>query len=278
MIVWRHMKTALKSFLPRSLRTFLKTGFYGFLDAIDFVRGTDPMIPPRRFYYIGSGDFKKIGEDYLMRFIRDCGLTPASKVLDIGCGSGRLAVPLAKYLNAQGSYDGFDIERRGIAWCVKNITSRHPNFRFCVSDIFNKEYNPSGKHLAKEYKFPYEDSSFDLVVLTSVFTHMLPEDVAHYLSEISRVLKTGGRSLATYFLFNKKSGYLNNIRGTLNFIYDRNIYRTISDEIPEAAISFDEEYIASLYRDAGLSIAGPIEYGAQTGRQDIIIAQRRVGK
>ncbi|MBI2639194.1 class I SAM-dependent methyltransferase [Candidatus Peregrinibacteria bacterium] len=269
-------KTVLKSFLPRRVRTFLKTGFYSFLDAVDLIRGADPMIPPRRFYYIGSGDFKKIGEDYLTRFIRDCGLTHASKVLDIGCGSGRLAVPLTKYLNEQGSYDGFDIDPRGILWCTKNITAKYPNFRFCVSDIYNKEYNTFGKYSAKEYRFPYKDSSFDLVALTSVFTHMLPDDIAHYLAEIARVLKPGGKVLATYFLFNKKSGYLNTIRGTLNFAYDCDIYRTISDEIPEAAISFDEEYILGLYKDAGLSMAGPIEYGAETGRQDIILGETKV--
>ena len=40
----------------------------------------------------------------------------------------------------------------------------------------------------------------DVAFLTSVFTHMLPEDVEHYLDELARVLKPGGRTLITWFL------------------------------------------------------------------------------
>ena len=36
--------------------------------------------------------------------------------------------------------------------------------------------------------------------LTSVFTHLLPHDLTHYLAEINRVLRPGGRCVATFFL------------------------------------------------------------------------------
>jgi len=64
---------------------------------------------------------------------------------------------------------------------------------------------PGGQINPKKFVFPYADSSFDLVFLTSVFTHMLPEDVKRYMEEISRVLKSGGRSVVTYFLVNPPS-------------------------------------------------------------------------
>lgn len=118
-------------------------------------------------------------------------------MLDVGCGSGRMALPLTGYLNSEGRYAGFDISQKAIAWCQEHITSAHPNFQFEVSDIYNSLYNPKGKYQSLDFRFPYPDASFDVVFLTSVFTHMFPPDVEHYLDEISRVLKPGGRCLCT---------------------------------------------------------------------------------
>ena len=101
-------------------------------------------------------------------------------------------MPLTKYLSKSGSYDGFDIVPRAIKWCSNNITSRYPNFRFHFADIYNKHFNPNGRLTAADFRFPYGDGMFDLVFLTSVFTHMLQNDVEHYLSEISPVLKLDG--------------------------------------------------------------------------------------
>ena len=110
------------------------------------------------------------------------------KVLDIGCGSGRTAIPLIKYLS-KGNYDGFDIVSDAIKWNKKYITTQCPNFKFIHSDVYNKHYNSSSSIQASSYTFPYPDEHFDLILLASVFTHMYPQDFEHYLSEISRVLK-----------------------------------------------------------------------------------------
>ncbi len=261
--------------MPRPMRTAVRTAYYSVLDVFDAITGNrHEFQPPRRLFYIGGGDYKKIGADYLHRFIHDCALKPEGKVLDIGCGTGRIAVPLMAYLNERGSYDGFDIDPRGILWCVANITAKKPNFRFLAADIYNEEYNPKGTQKAHEYRFPYADNTFDLVTLISVFTHMFPMDIEHYLREISRVTKPGGFSLITYYLFNKSKGYLNTRGGTLNFQNDCGAYRTISKEVPEAAVCCDEDSILGLYKKCGLELAHPVEYGKN--RQDIIVARKPI--
>src|SRR6516162_4477530 len=104
----------------------------------------DELVPPEELYYKGDGDFAWVGNEFL-GFFRELGkLQPHEKVLDVGCGVGRMAVPLTGYLNAQGSYDGFDIAKPGIDWCRDKITPRFPNFRFHLVDLYNKFYNPRG--------------------------------------------------------------------------------------------------------------------------------------
>ena len=56
-----------------------------------------------------------------------------------------------------------------------------------------------------QYRFPFADSIFSFVFLTSVFTHMLCEGVEQYLNEIQRVLLPRGRSFITFFLLNEES-------------------------------------------------------------------------
>src|SRR5687768_6601621 len=165
----------------------------------------DSMIPDYAVAeYVGGGgaeQYKAVGREQV-EWLRDLGgLKEDDDVLEVGCGIGRIAAPLTQYLR-QGTYRGFDIVPHGIEWCRQRITPRYPNFEFFVADIYNKEYNPGGKQKASEYSFPFPDASFDFVFLTSVFTHMLADDVDRYTAEIGRVLRHGGRCYCTAYLIN----------------------------------------------------------------------------
>ena len=103
---------------------------------------------------------------------------------------------------------GIDIAKAGIEWCADKITPRLPNFRFQLIDVYNKHYNQQGACPASQYRFPFEDNTFSFVMLGSVFTHMLPDDLSNYLSEVYRVLEKGGRCLISYFLLNAELSYL----------------------------------------------------------------------
>lgn len=190
-----------------------------------------------------------------------------------------MTLPLLEFLSDDGSYEGFDIVPAGIDWCQSKITADMPNFKFQLADIYNKTYNSQGTQKADEFVFPYETDSFDFIFLTSVFTHMFPADMENYLSEISRVLRSGGRCLITYFLLNSESLKLfESGASTLDFKYKFDDFRTIDEKTPEAAIAFDEEFIRNLFDKYHLEINEPIHYGSWCGRpnylsyQDIIIA------
>lgn len=218
-----------------------------------------------------TGNFKKDGQalcDELL--IKLGGIQPHHRILDMGCAMGRVAMPLTKYLNENGSYEGLDIVPEAINWCKNNITPKFPNFHFTVSDIFNKNYNRRGTFKASEYNFPFDSKYFDFVFLLSVFTHMLPKDMENYLSEISRILKKGGKCLITYYLLNEKSLELikNNFESQ-PFKYEFGEFWVIDKIMPEYAVAYYEKNIRELFKKNGLRIIDPIKYGRWPGKSKL---------
>jgi SAM-dependent methyltransferase len=266
------------------LRPPLRKLYYGLGYHIGVgIAGRDPLLPPRWLQSVGSPDlkdFNKVGEEFLQHFVKLGGLQPHERVLDVGCGTGRMALPLTRYL-AKGSYEGIDIDGPSIKWCQKNYTSRYPSFHFHFADIYNKMYNPTGRCRASEYEFPFESSSFDFVFLTSVFTHMLPQDLDNYFSEVVRVLKPGGRCLITYFLLNPESlGLIDAGASRFAFEHDLPGCRVEDKDVPENAVAYEEGTIRSLYQKHNLNLSEPIRFGRWCGResglswQDMTVARK----
>jgi GT2 family glycosyltransferase/SAM-dependent methyltransferase len=238
---------------------------------------TGELVPPMEMIFDGPTsikEFKEVGEGFTRHcLIERAKLKPDEKVLDVGCGIGQKARVLTKYLSPAGVYEGFDIVPAGIMWCKEKYQC-FPNFHFQLADIYNTRYNPKGRIRASEYRFPYANETFDLVFLSSVFTHMLPKDVEHYFGEIARVLKRHGRCVITYFLLNSRS--LRGIDAKLNtiqfpFEYVSGECRVADLNNPEIAVAYDEGFIRNLYERHGLSVA-EITYGFWCGREELLSA------
>ncbi len=240
-------------------------------------------IPPAHMIFVGGGvnDFKKVGEMYLA-LLKEVGhLRKEDDILDLGCGIGRIALPLTKYLSLKARYEGLDIVNDAIVWCKRNISSRFDNFNFTCIDVYNGAYLPSGKIQAAELKLPYGDGIFDIVFLGSVFTHMVPHDIRNYVKEIHRVLKKGGRCFVTFFLINQESQDLIASKlSTIDFIYSTPEYYTTSMDCPENAIGLNEQWIIGLFHEFNFNVHANIYYGSWCGRnnpypgtfQDIVLA------
>jgi SAM-dependent methyltransferase len=238
------------------------------------------LVPPIELMHDGPQsykDFKQNGDEFFRHYVKLCGLKPDERVLDVGSGIGRKTLPLVKYLKAGGTYDGLELVKSGVDWCTRKYTSRYPNFRFHLIDVYNELYNPQGKYQAAEYRFPFAAEQFDFVVLNSVFTHMIAGEVENYLGEIARVLRTGGRCLISFFLLNEESLRLIDAgRSTIELRHQLGPARALSREKPELAIGFDEDYVAQLYPRFGLEIRQPIYYGSWCGRVEFLSYQDQI--
>lgn len=243
--------------------------------------GRDPLLPPRRLQRYGRGDFAETGDACLRRLLDLAGLEAGHRVLDVGCATGRIARPLAGFLDPdRGSYDGFDVEAPAIGWCRRRYARRHPHFRFLRADLFNGRFHPGGAHRAAEYRFPYADASFDLVVATSVFPHLLEEEAANYVAEAGRVLAPAGRLFATVFVLDADSrARIAGEEATFPFLDADAPVALVSEDRPEEAVAYGEEWLAERLAASGLARETLVP-GGWRGREDapdlldILVARR----
>jgi ubiquinone/menaquinone biosynthesis C-methylase UbiE len=244
-------------------------------------RHDEGLMPPRRLSFVGRGDFERTGNEYLAHFQALGGLQPGDRVLDMGCGIGRMAIPLMGYLDDSGSYAGFDVGRAMIRWCRREISARRPDFQFEWAPVYNQKYNPFGSISAAEFRFPYADGSFDFALATSLFTHLVRAETQHYLRETARVLRPGGTCLLTFFALDEHAEReIAAGRASFDFRHPIEGGFTTDPSQPEEAIAFPAAALREMLAAAGLEIEEPIRFGLWSNHpdgpagQDVVVARR----
>jgi SAM-dependent methyltransferase len=225
--------TSLKS-LARPLHRLLKK------DALE-VDGSTIPIADMRFggaHFKNNTDFLQTAEMEAKRLVENCGITEEGAVLDIGCGTGRLAIGLLRTLGDAVQYRGVDVSEPAIAWCRRYIEKQHPNYRFIHINIENERYNPHGKRIDTTFHLPLADATFDAIYLYSVFSHMELQDVKMYLNEFRRLLKPTGTIFLTTFVeenvpefeVNPKD-YRTDWQGALHCVrFEKNFFQKLVEE------------------------------------------------
>ena len=233
------------------------------------------MVGEFRWQLMGE-DFRIQGNHFAQKLTQDAGLRSDSTVLDLGSGCGRIAIPLIKILESTGTYYGLEPIEAMVKWCGAKVTSAFPNFQFCHCDVYNKVYNPIGTIQPEDFDFPFESRQFDLIVATSVFTHLTTKPLERYVTECSRVLEQGGRLFASFFLLENGA---RSYDGGINFSYvlEPRVAMTINPSVPEKAIAYSVDWLLSLFGSHHMQLIPPIRWGCWTGRhpaysgQDILI-------
>lgn len=125
------------------------------------------------------------------------------KILDLGCGYGRLSKPLLKQF-PKCSITGIDIAKTYV-------------------ELYNKELSPNGKALLGDIrKLPFKSDNFDLVFIVTTLMYLtLKSDQEKAISEIFRVLKPSGKFVIIErnpqgHNFLTLGGIINKVRGDKN--------------------------------------------------------------
>jgi SAM-dependent methyltransferase len=229
-------------------------------------------------------DFLSVGCSTLRQLVSQTGITPQCRILEIGSGLGRVAYPIACYLEAGGRYLGLEIVGDSVAFCRANISHLAvPGawVQFEHVDIYNEFYNPNSSVLLRDFQYP-DIGQFDLIIMNSVCTHLADDEIRIYLQLVTRWLKPGGDFFATFFLIDRDAAEKIESKDpdvTLRF--------DLSTATPDyfldgrrstLAVAYRLGYIEELYKSLGLAIKS-VQLGLWSGAdrvfkgyQDVVVA------
>jgi ubiquinone/menaquinone biosynthesis C-methylase UbiE len=152
--------------------------------------------------------------DKVLDFAR---LSPGERVLDVGCGTGTLAIAAKRRVGPAGDVQGVDASPEMLARAERKAkkTGAEVSFRNALAEAL-----------------PFPDAQFD-AVLSSVMLHHLPRKARlQCAKEIRRVLKPGGRALAVDFegMDNEKRTFLSHFHRPHGHVTKNDIVSLLSEE------------------------------------------------
>lgn len=227
-----------------------------------------PSVLPAQHLRFGGPEFKDdtfflaSGRKEAQRLIDRCRLTSETRILDIGCGVGRLAIGILSQMDQPPRYWGIDVDIHSVRWCKRHIEASQFRFHFDRINALNRRYNPGGMDVEASFRLPYENASFELVYLYSVFSHMMPKDVEVYLAEFYRLLTTTGQVFLTGFVENNVPDVVENPQG-----YRREWMGDLH------CVRYEKGYFESLIRKTGFEIRA-FDYGQETDGQSAFYLSR----
>lgn len=114
------------------------------------------------------------------------------RILDLGCGNGRLREALPPELIPEGNFFGLDISEK----LLDIARSNHPKEHFFKHDFAKK--------------LPFGADNFDFIISIAAFHHLLnKKDQIQLLQDCYKCLKPGGKIFITTWILPKKHFWKN---------------------------------------------------------------------
>jgi len=256
----------LRRFVPAVSRLTYNPVFKVVVDSFDFLPKLMypelSRIPPNHLRIrVGVGNrlftnkihYLTIGSAFWMHCFHAGLCRLDSTVVDLGCGCGRVAHTLRDYgfksERFSGHYVGIDVDKEMLNWCSRNFDPER--FEFHLSSHANKAYR-TGSNENSYYALPLGDETADLVFSTSLFTHLLENELINYCQESYRVLKPNGHMAMYCFSMDHLPASFGD-RHTFQHRIGNAYVESLS--VPEAAVAYEEQFLFSTAKKIGFRTA-----------------------
>lgn len=204
-------------------------------------------LPPARLRSDAPGEVSD--GDYLAGAMRTAqvirrraGLGPRTRLLDWGCGPGRLAIGIRHLMGSIADYHGVDHRPDHVAWAEENLGDQHHRFTL---------FEPG----AVAYQLPTEPESVDLLYTGAAFTHYVTADVTGYARAIASVLAPRGRAVMTAWVAQE--------------VPDSEEKRGVPDDV-----TYERGFFEATLYEAGLTVEEYVHSREMHGPSFYVLAQR----
>jgi SAM-dependent methyltransferase len=242
--------------------------------------------------WVGGMDPETIGDACLAILARYVTINSNSRLLDFGCGVGRVLLSMLKHKPQVGHVTGLDILPQLITFCETHIASAFPQTRFELIQGRNEHYDrflamaragtaKSHAQLQSEHA-----AAFTAAYAFSVFTHVEVADFRSLLALLSNLLQPGGTLLFTAFLLTPYSRHSIQEGTTMFSLADAAteaqgnvLIGNVADRL--SFIAFDLSLVEQMVFEAGLVLTH-VEHGSWAGGnvyfspsgQDVVVCRR----
>jgi SAM-dependent methyltransferase len=216
-------------------------------------------IPPRELLKSSGSHNLAHYRDNMLFYTKDviqhCLLKRNSRVLDLGCGAGRISRGLLHYLNRDAIYVGVDVNAKAIDWCQKNITPRNANFAFQHLDLVNNYYYCDDNQQHNSYDFGFlGEQKFDCIIAICLFNHLKLNDTQQYLREIAKRLAKDSVAYLTFFTIDQDFTQFRNRTGLHTGLQRGKDGVWQGYQYHDFFVGYETEMLENLFSEAGLNI------------------------
>ncbi len=207
-------------------------------------------------HFRSNAAFVQAGINDVQRLESVADLSSNSRLLDWGCGAGRLFVGVVEHLGSIQEYHGVDVQRPLIQWAQKHLATQN-SVTFSYVNIANARYNPGGD--VHRY-IPGKDNSYDVFYAYSVFSHMRSDDTGAYMHEMARLLAPNGKGFFTAFVEDAVEDEVENPSGYGPLPWSGSLH----------CVRYERRCFRRLVESAGLRII-QFEHGRETDGQSLYL-------
>lgn len=210
------------------------------------------LIPPEFLRAASVPQSFYLGQQVLDWLTIHVPLRQDARVLDVGCGDGRVAAAFARAEGFTGTYAGVDINRERIGALTRAFAGQ-PRFRFQHVDLFHSYYNTGGRLDPAAHAYPYPPETFDLIFFNSIFSHLRLSVIANHLRNAKRCLAPGGKVWLTCYLIDEQRER-DEVGENRRFDQGFDLGYTATPAEPEGIVAYEQARLLSTINEAGLAV------------------------